>query len=130
VTPGYNTFCVSFTLLTHTTLSTNGKHRCSLMMEAVSSTETSVNIYQTTRCNNPEHSYIQRCFGLLKCYMSKIRIAEKSIKEHKTRCAHHKSQRTHMSIKLTTTENPWFYLYFFFYSFHNAEKHENDILDF
>jgi hypothetical protein len=30
-----------------------------LMMEAVSSSETSVNIYQTTRRNIPEDSYIQ-----------------------------------------------------------------------
>jgi hypothetical protein len=29
-----------------------------------------------------------------------------------------------------TTENPWFYLYFSFYTFHNIEEHENDILDF
>jgi hypothetical protein len=27
-----------------------------LMMEAVSTSETSVNFYQTTRCNNPEDS--------------------------------------------------------------------------
>jgi hypothetical protein len=29
-----------------------------LMMEAESTSETSVNFYQTTRCNNPEDSHI------------------------------------------------------------------------
>lgn len=36
--------------------------------------------------------------------------------------------KTHTYIKLTTTENPWFYLFPFYVS-HNNE-HENDILDF
>jgi hypothetical protein len=36
------------------------------MMAAVSSSETSVNIYQTTLCNIPEdsHLYIRRCANL------------------------------------------------------------------
>jgi hypothetical protein len=29
-----------------------------LMMEAVSTSETSVNFYKTTRCNNPEDSHL------------------------------------------------------------------------
>jgi hypothetical protein len=32
---------------------------CSLMMEAASTSETSVNFYQTTRRYNPEESYLQ-----------------------------------------------------------------------
>jgi hypothetical protein len=30
-----------------------------MMMEAASISETSVNFYQTTRCNNPEDSHLQ-----------------------------------------------------------------------
>jgi hypothetical protein len=29
-----------------------------LMMEAANTSETSVNVYQTTQCNNPEDSYL------------------------------------------------------------------------
>jgi type II secretory pathway component PulK len=35
-----------------------------MMMEAASASETSVNIYQTTRRNNPEVSRLQSCFFL------------------------------------------------------------------
>jgi hypothetical protein len=34
-----------------------------LMMEAASTYETSVNFYQTTRCNNPEDSHLQCDFS-------------------------------------------------------------------
>jgi hypothetical protein len=34
------------------------------MIEAVSTSETSVNFYQTTRRNNPENSHLQRCSNL------------------------------------------------------------------
>jgi hypothetical protein len=33
-----------------------------LMMEAASISETSVNFYQTTQCNNPEDSHLQDIF--------------------------------------------------------------------
>jgi hypothetical protein len=36
-----------------------------LVMEAESTSETSVKFYQTTRCNNPENSHFQYCDGLL-----------------------------------------------------------------
>jgi hypothetical protein len=41
----------------HSPLNVNGTHNIALMMEAVSTYETSVNIYQITRRNIPEGSY-------------------------------------------------------------------------
>jgi hypothetical protein len=35
---------------------------CSLVTEAASASETSVNIYQTTRCNTPENSHLRHLF--------------------------------------------------------------------
>jgi hypothetical protein len=50
----------------------------SLMMEVVSSSETSVNIYQTTRCNIPEDSHLltRRCVDL-KYYLVLSKFAAK-----------------------------------------------------
>jgi hypothetical protein len=38
--------------------------RAMLMMEAESTSETSVNFYQTTRHNNPEDNHLQECMKL------------------------------------------------------------------
>jgi hypothetical protein len=43
-----------------------------LMMESASTSETSVNFYQTTRRNNPEDSYIQINGNLPACFLSNI----------------------------------------------------------
>jgi hypothetical protein len=40
-------------------------HLITLMMEAVGTSETSVNFYQTTRCNIQENSHLQFCTGYL-----------------------------------------------------------------
>jgi hypothetical protein len=42
------------------------RHIEMMMMEAASTSETSVNVYQTTRRNNPEDSHLRLLNGLIK----------------------------------------------------------------
>jgi hypothetical protein len=48
-------------------------HQGALMTVAASTSETSVNVYQTTRCNNPEDSHLHTGVGLVVTHYYKLR---------------------------------------------------------
>jgi hypothetical protein len=57
---------------------------CALMMEAASTSETSVNFYQTTRCYNQEGSHQELAASIIRAMMEAASTSETSVNFYQT----------------------------------------------